>query len=129
MTETLKVALAKWKIKVPSNGLEQLKAKKEWIHDTSHVQKMAKRLSMEKLYTVFNFEHHVASAFKLFHSFDSEETTAVVYGHISTKESLSFLFFLVKLLQELGEVVIYLDKSILPTIRNRNCDTRISQLS
>jgi hypothetical protein len=81
---------------------------------------------MEKLYVVFNFEHHVASAFTLFHSFDLEETTAVVYGHKHQGKS-QFLFFLVQLLQELGEVVIYLDKSILPTIRNRKCDTRISQ--
>jgi hypothetical protein len=104
MTETLKVALAKWKIKVPSNGLEQLKARKEWIRDTSHVQKMAKRLSMETLYTVFNFEHHVASAFKLFHSFDSEETTAVVYGHINTKESLSFYFSWSSFYRNLGKL-------------------------
>ena len=74
-----------------------------------------KKLPLDKLHLFFNVEHHIEAAtsfFKKYRTF-GEDTRAVVFGH-KNQGKTQFLYFLAKLLQALGEGVVYLDKSIVP---------------
>lgn len=61
---------------------------------------------------VFNVEHHWRSALEMFTQLHQRHRW-VVFGHKNHGKS-QFLFFLVQFLKSCGELVLYLDKSILP---------------
>jgi hypothetical protein len=64
---------------------------------------------------VFIMDHHVTAATAFFVKYKTFETRAVAFGH-KHQGKTQFLFFITKLLQALGEGVVYLDKSIAPEV-------------
>ena len=99
-------------ITASDDALYTLKTKKSWIRLSKRVETMLKKITMDELYETFNFEHHKDAAGRLLSQF-LFDNVAVVYGHKAQGKS-QFLFFMFRLLQELGETVVYLDSSILP---------------
>jgi hypothetical protein len=75
-------------------------------------------LPFDKVGTFFNVEHHVLAATSFFRTYQTfgAKTRAVVFGH-KQQGKTQFLYFVTKLLQALGEGVVYLDKSIAPAER------------
>ena len=64
---------------------------------------------------IFSVNHHVRAATSFFKKYKSsgKNTQAVVFGH-KNQGKTQFLYFLTRLLQALGEGVVYLDKTITP---------------
>ena len=102
---------------MPEGTVQLLLDQKEWIYHSKRVGDLLKKqLIMDQLYSVFSSDHHVRSAALLF-GFLKDEDCAVVYGH-QAQGKTQFLFFVYKLLQAMGEKVLFLDRSILPVDRN-----------
>jgi len=100
-------------ITLPHGAIENLLARREWIYMSERVEVMLAKLSVEQLYSVFNFQHHIQCATQLFEFLGKKnKKVAVVYGNKAQGKS-QFLFFVFKLLQEMGEKAIYLDKTML----------------
>jgi hypothetical protein len=86
----------------------------ELVKPTTRVNAIVKKVNEGKFENIFNIHHHMVAAtnfFDIFSHFD--ETRAVIFGH-KNQGKTQFLFFLVKLLQALGEGVVYLDLDISP---------------
>jgi hypothetical protein len=63
---------------------------------------------------VFDFNHFVKSAAEMFQSMQTMMTKIrVIVGHKNQGKS-QFLYFLMKVLQQLGEIVVFLDETVLP---------------
>ena len=112
----LEAALVKNGINVPEGAIQQLLDERRWIYRSERVAKLQEKLSEDQLYWVFSSEHHISSAARLFEFI--KRGCAVVYGH-KAQGKTQFLFFLFRLLQALGEKVLYLDRSILPAESNK----------
>ena len=108
----LEAALTANGILVPDGAVNQLLNQKEWIYPSSRVEDLLAKLNNEQLYSVFNSQHHIQSASRLF-EFLGGRRLSVVYGH-KAQGKTQFLFFVLKLLQAMGEKVLFLDKTILP---------------
>ncbi len=74
---------------------------------------MLEKISKEQLYSVFNSHHHIDSASHLF-NFIKYYDSCVVYGH-KCQGKAQFLFFVFKLLQAVGEKILFLDRTMLPS--------------
>jgi polynucleotide 5'-kinase involved in rRNA processing len=87
-----------------------LETPKDLIMDSDRVLTMKDEMSAEALALVFNMEHHIVAATSFFNKYCGfkRNTRAVVFGH-KNQGKTQFLFFLTKLLQALGEGVVYLD--------------------
>jgi len=115
----LETALTANAIQVPDGALQLLLDQKEWIYRSQRVEKLLKILNQEQLYSVFNSQHHIQSASHLF-EFLKNEGSCVVYGH-KVQGKTQFLFFVFKLLQAMGEKVLFLDKTVFPL----KCDGKV----
>jgi hypothetical protein len=83
-------------------------------------------ISSDDLYEIFDYDHHFTSAVGLFEFLRMHRPLSVILS--PTKQGKSqFLFFLVKLLQELGEIVLFLDRTIIPYFQHSKCNVKISQ--
>jgi len=116
----LEAALSANAIQVPDGALQLLLDQKEWIYRSQRVENLLKILNQEQLYSVFNSQHHIQSASHLF-EFLKNEGSCVVYGH-KVQGKTQFLFFVFKLLQAMGEKVMFLDKSVLPSKSDREVE-------
>ena len=112
----LEAALAKNEIVVTEGAVQRLLDQKQWIYRSERVKDLLKRLTEDQLYSAFRAEHHISSATRLF-KFLKKQDCAVVYGH-KAQGKTQFLFFVFKLLQAVGEKVLYLDRTILPAASN-----------
>jgi hypothetical protein len=67
----------------------------------------------DTLAVIFDFKHHLTAATEFFKTFAGfgRHTRAVIFGH-KNQGKTQFLFFLTKLLQALGEGVVYLDPDV-----------------
>eukprot|EP00978_Attheya_sp_CCMP212_P024948 scaffold79290_cov41-Attheya_sp.AAC.4 len=77
-------------------------------------------LPFDKVDRFFNVEHHILAAtsfFRMYHAF-GKRTRAVVFGH-KNQGKTQFLFFLIKMLQALGEGVVYLDPKVAPVAEDK----------
>jgi hypothetical protein len=84
------------------------------MYRSKRIQDLLKKLSKEQLYSVFNSHHHIDSASRLF-NFIKDYDSCVVYGH-KCQGKTQFLFFVFKLLQAVGEKVLFLDRTALPDL-------------
>ena len=109
----LEAALRANGIQVPEGAVQLLLDQREWIYRSSRVDEMLEKLSKEQLYSVFNSHHHIDSASRLF-NFIKGRRSCVVYGH-KCQGKTQFLFFVFKLLQAMGEKVLFLDRTVLPS--------------
>jgi hypothetical protein len=111
----LQSALKANAIQVPDDGaVQRLLDQQEWIYHIVRVQNMLKKINKDQLYSVFNSEHHLQAASRLFEFLQRrDEGSCVVYGH-KAQGKTQFLFFVFKLLQAMGEKVLFLDRTILP---------------
>ncbi len=119
----LEAALRANSIQVPDKAVQQLLEQREWIYRSKRVEDLLKKLSKEQLYYVFNSQHHVQSASRLF-EFLKDQGSCVVYGH-KAQGKTQFLFFVFKLLQAMGEKVLFLDKTIMPLYRFLSCTKKL----
>ena len=120
----LETALSANGIEVPDGALQQLLDQRRWIYPSERVEKMLEKLDEGQLYSIFNSQHHLESATKLFQFLKSmRKKVAVVYGH-QAQGKTQFLFFLFKLLQAMGEKVLFLDKTIKPLEENNKIEIR-----
>jgi hypothetical protein len=88
--------------------------KKKWIYPSERVEKLLDKLNEKQLYSVFNSQHHIRSSTLLFQFLaPMKKKVSVVYGH-KTQGKTQFLFFLFKLLQAIGEKVLFMDRTIVP---------------
>jgi hypothetical protein len=127
MTERLKNALVELDLDVPNNVYDQLKNKKNWIQITYRVNKFKTKIGIDDLYEIFDYDHHFISAVGLFESLKMrDDSIAVVLGQKQQGKS-QFLFFMFKLLQELDEIVLFLDRNILPILQGLLCYEDIYQ--
>jgi hypothetical protein len=111
-------------IQVPDRAIQQLLDKRKWIYQSERIQKMREKLNEEQLYSVFNLQHHLQSSAQLFQFLASmNKKVAVVYGH-KAQGKTQFLFFLFKLLQAMGEKVLFLDRTIMSFEENSTVDIR-----
>ena len=109
----LEAALLTNGVEVPDGAVQRLLDQKQWIYRSLRVENLRRRLTEDQLYSVFSAEHHISSAARLF-EFLKGEYCAVVYGH-KAEGKTQFLFFVFKLLQAMGEKVLYLDRTFLPS--------------
>jgi len=105
----LETALTANAIQVPDGSVQLLLDQKEWIYRSERVEELLKKLNQEQLYSVFNSQHHIQSACHLF-EFLKNQGSCLVYGH-KVQGKTQFLFFVFKLLQAMGEKVLFLDKT------------------
>jgi hypothetical protein len=122
LTDQLEAALAANDIQVPDGAIQQLLDEKEWIYPSKCVQDLLKKLSNEQLYYVFNYQHNIQPASLLF-AFLKDQGSCVVYGH-KTKGKTQFPFFLFKLLQAIGEKVLFMDRTLIPLEYNNRIGTK-----
>ena len=108
----LEAALASNGIKVPEGAVQRLLEQRQWIYRTQRVENLLNKLTEDQLYSVFSAEHHMSSAARLF-EFLKRRRCSVVYGH-KAQGKTQFLFFVFKLLQAVGEKVMFLDRTMLP---------------
>ena len=95
-------------------AVERLREKKEWVKPTKRITSLHTLLRKGSVYDTFDLDHHVNAAKGLFKKFFLDAAdVSVLFGHKNQGKS-QFLFFLFRLLQELGEYVVYLDKTIVP---------------
>jgi hypothetical protein len=80
------------------------------IKSTVRVDALKRKTSGDALVTIFNVDHHLDAATEFFKKFGGfkRRTRAAVFGH-KKQGKTQFLFFLTKLLQALGEGVVYLE--------------------
>jgi hypothetical protein len=113
----LQAALKANAIEVPDDGaVQRLLDQREWIYNSVRVEDMLYRINKDQLYSVFNSEHHLQAASRLFEFLKQQQRkkgSCVVYGH-KAQGKTQFLFFVFKLLQAMGEKVLFLDRTILP---------------
>ena len=109
----LEAALTSNDIQVPEGSVERLLNRREWIYPTQRVDALLKKLTELQLYSLFSYQHHLESAIQLF-DFIKDQGSSVVYGHKAQGKS-QFLFFVFKLLQAMGEKVLFLDRTLLPS--------------
>ena len=112
MTTQLEAALTSNGIVVPEGAIQRLLDQRQWIYHSTRVEDLLKKLTEDQLYSVFSSEHHITSAARLF-EFLNDRRCVVVYGH-KAQGKTQFLFFVFKLLQAMGEKVLYLDRTVLP---------------
>ena len=62
----LETALTANAIQVPDGAVQLLLDQKEWIYRSERVEALLKKLNQEQLYSVFNSEHQMQSASRLF---------------------------------------------------------------
>jgi hypothetical protein len=98
-----------------------LESPSELVKQTSRVDD----LDVDDSSAVFIMDHHVtaAAAFFVQYKHFKKRTRAVVFGH-KHQGKTQFLFFITKLLQALGEGVVYLDKSIAPKGDKKKADVK-----
>ena len=114
----LEAALRDNGIQVSDGAVKQLLDQRQWIYPSERVEEMMEKLDDGQLYSVFNSQHHLESASQLFQFLETmRKKVSVVYGHKSQGKT-QFLFFLFKLLQAMGEKVLFLDKTIMPAKRS-----------
>ena len=113
----LEAALVKNGINVPEGAVQRLLDGRQWIYRSERVKDLLTRITEDQLYSIFSAEHHISSAAGLF-EFLNGRRCAVVYGH-KVQGKTQFLFFVFKLLQAMGEKVLYLDRTILPAESNK----------
>ena len=113
----LEAALVENGIEVPDGAVQRLLDERRWIYRSKRVKDLLKKLTEEQLYSMFSSEHHISSAARLF-EFMKKDDCSVVYGH-KAQGKTQFLFFVFKLLQAMGEEVLYLDRTILPAESNK----------
>ena len=99
-------------IQVVQGAVQGLLDQTQWIYRSKRVDDLLKKLNEQQLYSVFNSQHHIQSASRLFEIL-KDQGSCVVYGH-KAQGKTQFLFFLFKLLQVMGEKVLFLDKTIMP---------------
>ncbi len=120
----LEVALTANGIIVPDEGniIQNLLDEQQWIYPSHYVESLTKKLSLQQLYSVFNSQHHLQSSTMLF-EFILRQQVSVVVGH-KAQGKTQFLFFVFKLLQAMGEKVLFLDRTLLPTKERMKTDVR-----
>eukprot|EP00475_Leptophrys_vorax_P016989 TRINITY_DN2349_c0_g1_i4.p1 TRINITY_DN2349_c0_g1~~TRINITY_DN2349_c0_g1_i4.p1 ORF type:complete len:645 (+),score=153.34 TRINITY_DN2349_c0_g1_i4:80-2014(+) len=123
----LEAALRTNGIQVHDGVVQGLLDQRQWIYPSERVEKMMEKLNEAQLYSVFNSQHHLQSSALLFTFLASmRKKVSVVYGH-KAQGKTQFLFFLFKLLQAMGEKVLFLDKSIMPSKRSGKIDVTNSK--
>jgi polynucleotide 5'-kinase involved in rRNA processing len=87
----------------------------ELVKPTTRMRVIYDETNEVEMLGIFNVHHHMVAATDFFNTFYSfkRQTRAVIFGH-KNQGKTQFLFFLVKLLQALGEGVVYLDVDISP---------------
>ena len=113
----LETALRDNGVHVSAGAIQQFLDQRKWIYHSQRVNELLEELDLEQLYSVFNTRHHVTSATLLF-EFLKSRRCAVVYGHKAVGKT-QLLFFVFKLLQAMGEKVMFLDRTILPAESNK----------
>ena len=113
----LETAMRDNSIPVSAGAVQQLLDQREWIYHSDLVKELLERLAKEQLYSVFKSEHLVTTATLLF-EFLKGRRCAVVYGHKAVGKT-QLLFFVFKLLQAMGEKVLFLDRTVLPAESNK----------
>lgn len=93
--------------------IQELLDEKKWIYHSQGVVNLLKKLDENQLYSVFDSQHHIKSAIQLF-QFLKDRDSCVLYGHKPQGKS-QFLFFVFKLLCAMGQKVLFLDHTMLPT--------------
>jgi hypothetical protein len=92
--------------------------------DLNGLNKLLEKLDYDddELYSVFSSKHHLQSATRLFESLARmTKKVSVVYGH-KAQGKTQFLYFIFKLLQALGEKVVFLDATIMPLEEDNEID-------
>ena len=119
----LEKALQANDIDVPQGAVQCLLDQRDWIYKTTErIETLLEELSEEQLYSVFNYQHHLYSSAKLFEFLSRKrKKVSVVYGH-KAQGKTQFLFFVFKLLQAMGEKVLFLDKTIMPLDEDDDID-------
>eukprot|EP00475_Leptophrys_vorax_P016991 TRINITY_DN2349_c0_g1_i7.p1 TRINITY_DN2349_c0_g1~~TRINITY_DN2349_c0_g1_i7.p1 ORF type:complete len:644 (+),score=147.85 TRINITY_DN2349_c0_g1_i7:80-2011(+) len=123
----LEAALRTNGIQVHDGVVQGLLDQRQWIYPSERVEKMMEKLNEAQLYSVFNSQHHLQSSALLFTFLASmRKKVSVVYGH-KAQGKTQFLFFLFKLLQAMGEKVMFLDKTIIPLEYNNQVGIKASK--
>jgi len=111
---SLEKALIANGIQVTDGAVQALLDKREWIYPSQRVKDLKKKMSEDQLYSVFNYNHHLNSSALLFEFLNKTgKESCVVYGH-KAQGKTQFLYFVFKLLQAMGEKVLFLDRTLLP---------------
>jgi hypothetical protein len=114
LIRSLEASLQANGIQVPDEKtVQNLLDQRDWIYPSKRVEDLLKKLNQEQLYSIFNYQHHLQSA-KLLFDFIKNQDSCVVYGH-KAQGKTQFLFFVFKLLQAMGEKVLFLDRTMLPS--------------
>jgi hypothetical protein len=114
LVNPLESALIANGIHVPQGAIVQLIEQTKWIYVSERVEKLLEEITEQQLYNIFSEQHHLQASILLFQFLQKmKKKVAVVYGH-KAQGKTQFLFFVFKLLQAMGEKVIFLDKTILP---------------
>lgn len=124
MTELseLEAALRANGVQVSDGAVQRLLDRRKWIYHSERVDDLLQRLDQEQLYSLFNYRHHLRSAAQLFQFLASmRKKVSVVYGH-KAQGKTQFLFFLFRLLQAMGERVLFLDRTIMPLEEDGSVD-------
>lgn len=123
----LEAALRANGIQVTDGAVQDLLDQRQWIYPSERVEHMMEKLNEEEIYSVFNSQHHLQSSTQLFQQLASRrKKVSVVYGHKAHGKT-QFLFFLFKLLQAMGQKVLFLDKTIMPSKRSGKIDINNSK--
>ena len=79
---SLETSLGKNNIPVPEGAIQQMIDRREWIYLSETVENLLEMLNKEQLYSVFNYQHQLQSASKLFKFLSTKKKkVSVVYGH------------------------------------------------
>ena len=96
------------------NIISSLKNKRNWIKMTDRALDLIYDLNGNSIYDIFDFNHNLQVSFKLLQNlFSTRRKRSVVTGCKNHGKS-QILYFTAQMLIELGEIVIYSDKTILP---------------
>jgi hypothetical protein len=108
---------------------EKVKNSQDWVKTTERVSELVGAIrnipnetypdGCTKICDIFSFDHHKRSATELWNQINlNYRARAVVFGHKNHGKT-QFLFFLLRVLQEMGEYVVYFDKTIIPVKRDK----------
>jgi hypothetical protein len=123
----LKTVLEANHIKGSEEAIQEFLNRNEWIYPSDRVDSLLEKLNSQQLYSIFNSQHHLQASTKLFAFLAKmKRKVSVVYGH-KAQGKTQFLFFVFKLLQAMGEKVIFLDKTALTLKSSKKVDISSSK--
>jgi hypothetical protein len=98
----------------------KVKDEEQWVKPTSRVEEIINEIGQKDsciIYNTFIFDHQVRSADQLWSQMNQKyRPYAVITGHDRQGKS-QFLHFVLRVLQAMGEIVLYFDKTIIPTLQ------------